>query len=386
MKGIIVEIRGTHAAVLSDGGCIVKVRNKNYTIGQVIKMEKQVFGKPVKRLAMTAIAAALMLMFGISAWAYSTPYTYVSLDVNPSIEYSVNRFGRVLSAKAVDQDAVKILEKLQLKNQSIEDAVKDTVQQIDKEGYFQSEDPGGIVLSTYSGNEQGAKKLATNLQETAEQEAGDAQTPVDVESVSVGYERVQEARRLGTTPGKLNLVEKLQASTGDSDSVDVQTWLKKPVKDIMKAIKTAKKDSGTADNPDVQDGDTTDESSTTEISEETASSEESAELTSSSQTSDQREASQNNVSSQEGENNSTNQSKTKRGEKGAGKPDPSPSTPTSSANGESKADSGSDGAGIEKRGKKSPDSSSLNSDKSKEKSDSAQKGSGHSNSGQGGKK
>lgn len=38
MIGVIVEIRGDIAAMLSDDGCIVKVKNKNYEIGQEVEI------------------------------------------------------------------------------------------------------------------------------------------------------------------------------------------------------------------------------------------------------------------------------------------------------------------------------------------------------------
>jgi len=250
MKAVIVEIRGLHAAALAEDGCIIKVRNQNYAIGQVIEMKKQVFSKPAKVVALASAAAAVVMMCGVTAWAYCTPYSYVSLDVNPSIEYSVNRFNRVLSVKAVNGDGEKILADLDLNNKTIDEAIQDTVGQIDKAGYFTTEDPGGIVIATSSENEQDSQELAADLQSTAEQAVEDATTPVEVEAVSVGYERVQQARALGTTPGKLNLVEKLQASMDNPDSFNVQDWLKKPVKEIMKAIKTAKKASKTGDSQD----------------------------------------------------------------------------------------------------------------------------------------
>lgn len=246
MKAVVVEIRGTHAAVLSDEGCVVRVRNKNYAIGQAVEL-KSTFGRPSKAAALTATAAALALAFGVTAWAYCTPYSYVSLDVNPSIEYSVNRFSRVLSAKAVDEDGVKILKGLKLENKTIGEAVERTVEQIGRAGYFQADDPDGIVIATSCENKQSAKKLATDLQDKAERAVDDTAAPVEVESVSVAYERVAEAKTLGTTPGKLNLVQKLQADAKDPDSIDVQEWLKKPVKDIMKAIKTEKKTPESAD-------------------------------------------------------------------------------------------------------------------------------------------
>lgn len=63
-----------------------------------------------------------------------------------------------------------------------------------------------------------------------------------MEAVSVGLDRVQQARTLGTTPGKLNLVQKLQASSQAPDDINLEEWLNKPVKEIMKAIKQNKKD------------------------------------------------------------------------------------------------------------------------------------------------
>ncbi|WP_411678131.1 hypothetical protein [Caproicibacter sp.] len=379
MKGVIVEIRGAHAAALSDDGCIIKVKNRNYAIGQVIEMKKQVFGKPAKTVAVTVAAAALTLMFGVSAWAYCTPYTYVSLDVNPSIEYSVNRFGRVLSAKAVDQDAVKVLEQLRLQNQSIDDAVRSTVQQISQEGYFQPDDPGGIMIATYSDNETSAEELATDLKDTAEQEVDDAQAPVEVESVSVGYERVQEARTLGTTPGKLNLVEKLQASTGDPNSVDVTQWLKKPVKDIMKAIKETKKASGDNGNQEVQNDAGTDGNSASG-SPETASSEDSAQSATqavSSQPAGQNGASANKAaSSQNHPDKSGNQGQSKKSEKADAEIQDSSS---SAARTEIREESNNgSSASSEEKDKIKPNSSDSNPGNAK--SDSGPKSNDHSNS------
>jgi len=243
MKAVIVENRKFDSAALTDDGCIIKVRNQNYAIGQVIELKKPTIRKPAKVIALAASAAAVVIMFGVTAWAYFTPYTYVSFDVNPSIEYSVNRFNRVLSVTAVNGDGADIIKNLDLTNKTIDEAVKDTVEQVNKAGYFETQDPGGIMISTSSDNQQDAEKLASALQITAEQATENAGSTVEVQAISVVRERVLEAQKLGTTPGKLNLVQKLQASMGNPDSVNVQEWLKKPVKEIMKAIKTAKKES-----------------------------------------------------------------------------------------------------------------------------------------------
>lgn len=239
MNAVIVEIRTTQAAALTDDGCIIKLKNNDYAIGQVIALKKTMT-KKAKLAAMAASAAAVVVLAGVTAWAYFTPYSYVSLDVNPSIEYSVNRFDRVLEAYAVNGDGKEILKNLTLKNEPIQQAVAETVKQIETAGYFNGDQPGGIMIAASSDSQQKSDGLAQALKDTAKKAASDTKAPVEVEAEGVGYERVQEARTLGTTPGKLNLVQKLQASA-DNASIDVQEWLKKPVKDIMKAIKEAKK-------------------------------------------------------------------------------------------------------------------------------------------------
>lgn len=254
MKAVIVELRGHDAAALTDDGCILKMKNKKYAIGQVIELKTAAW-RSTKFIAWAASAAAAVIVLGVGAWAYFTPYSYVSLDVNPSIEYSVNRFDRVLSATAVNNDGETILSNLDLNNKTIDEAVKETVDQISQNGYFEGTDPGGIVISTSSQNQEDAQQLAQDLQTTAQEETKDAATPVEVQAISVGLARVQEARTLGTTPGKLNLVQKLQASSAAPDSINVEEWLNKPVKEIMKAIKQNKAavKTGDAQGTDEQD-------------------------------------------------------------------------------------------------------------------------------------
>ena len=68
-------------------------------------------------------------------------------------------------------------------------------------------------------------------------------TQCEYQDEAVGLARVLEAKELGVTPGKLNLVQKLIAIDVDDDiDDDAQAlWLEKPVKEINKAIRESKK-------------------------------------------------------------------------------------------------------------------------------------------------
>lgn len=249
MKTVVVDIKDGFAAVLSQDGSITKITDKGYMIGQVIKMKDNKIYKAKKFIASAAAIAVVAVTGGIGAWAYNTPYTYVSLDVNPSIEFSVNRFDQVIDVTAVNDDGEDILNEINadnLNNQPIEEAIIETVNQISENGYFDGTDEGvvsggGIVISTSSEDEEKADELAGELQEAVEGQVHENGEAVEVEAISVGLERVQQAKKLGVTPGKLNLVQKLQASAADPDSIILEEWLNKSVKEIMKATKENKK-------------------------------------------------------------------------------------------------------------------------------------------------
>lgn len=115
MKSVVTEIRGNTAVLLSDDGCIVKVKNKNYELGQEIGMNTTLKFNFKKAAAFVA-AACFVLVLGGTAVAYNIPTTYLSVDVNPSIEYSINMFNRVLSAEGVNDDGTKIVDEIDLKN------------------------------------------------------------------------------------------------------------------------------------------------------------------------------------------------------------------------------------------------------------------------------
>ena len=235
MKAVVVEIKNNMAALLSDEGCIVKVKNTSYKIGQEVEMNmnKNIKFKKVAMLA--AVAACFLLVFGGGAIAYYTPTTYVSLDVNPSIEYQLNMFDRVLSVKAVNDDGAEIINQIELKNLSnktIDEAIKTTVNQLAEAGYF-ADGEADIVITTSAKDLKQASELADNLKETAEETCEENECEAVVNAEAVGAERVAEAKELGVTPGKLNLVQKLIESAEDPDSIDQTEWLNKSVKDIM---------------------------------------------------------------------------------------------------------------------------------------------------------
>lgn len=169
MKAVIVEIKGSNAAVLSEDGRISQIKNRNYKIGQEISMSNINYAK------WAVTAAAAMFLFVTPAWAYMTPYSYVSLDVNPSFEFSINRFDRVLEVKAVNGDAEKMVEEINidgLKNKEIRVAVRNVLTELKNQGYITEGEDGGVVVAASSKSEEKTNNLAAALKTAVNEEVG----------------------------------------------------------------------------------------------------------------------------------------------------------------------------------------------------------------------
>lgn len=82
-----------------------------------------------RRPAYVLAVLCLMLLIGAGGYSqYIAPISYISMDVNPSIELGINRYGRVVTAEAYNQDAGDILQRISLKNKPYVQAVRNLLE------------------------------------------------------------------------------------------------------------------------------------------------------------------------------------------------------------------------------------------------------------------
>lgn len=183
-----------------------------------------------------AIAAAVtILVLGGGAKAYATPLSYVSLDINPSVELGVNALGQVVTAEAYNDDGKTVLNGIKATGigMDVAKAVRTVIDSAADKGFIAND--GSTVISVTAETDNDSK--ATNLEAEAEDGVKAALTEngksADVRNDKVALARRDEARKLGITPGKLNLIQKLQAV---DPTATVEQFKDAKVKDIMKAI------------------------------------------------------------------------------------------------------------------------------------------------------
>lgn len=203
-----------------------------------------------RRLAIVACFVFLFVGVGSTgAYAYyKTPVSYLSLDINPSVELGINAFGKVIKVQGYNYDGEKVLEGIKMEGYDVTKAVKVFVESADNNGYIASDGSTVIAVTSETDNID----LATEIQNAAETGANQSleengkSAVIYKDNVPLTFNK--EARELGVTPGKLNLIKKLQEL---DKTVTVEEYKNVSVKDIMKNIQDSK-DGNNTKNSDLE--------------------------------------------------------------------------------------------------------------------------------------
>lgn len=159
-----------------------------------------------------ALAAAFVLVFGglfASNWINNNRVdTLVMLDVNPSIEIKVNRNDKVLDVDAKNEDAVKILDNMDLKDTHINVAINALIGSMLKYGYIR-ENSNSVLLSVEGVNGEKSATLQRNLTQSISQQLNVINGAVISQTLASDDEIQKLAEEHQISYGKAALVQKI---------------------------------------------------------------------------------------------------------------------------------------------------------------------------------
>ena len=187
-----------------------------------------------KGIAILACAAILLTCGGVYAYA-QTPVAYLSLDINPSVELGINTFGTVVKAEGYNDDGNTILDGLNLKGDNVTQAVNTLVSSAADNGFISEDGSTVVSLTTETDNSSTDASLIAKAEDGASEALDEKGDTAVINKDTVPLSLHDQAKALGITPGKLNLINKLQAV---DPNATVDEYKDAKVKDIMKAIQS----------------------------------------------------------------------------------------------------------------------------------------------------
>lgn len=242
MKAVILEIKNGYAAALKDDGTVVKIKDENYNVGDVIRMKEN---KPLFNKKWGTLVAALLIfaMVGTTTYVNAAPSFDVWVEDDSDFGYEllfkVNKDGKVI--EVLDEDDEVIYEDLELNGLGIEKAIMKLADEADLE-YDE------LIITAASKKVEDAEKLKQRIEEALnnEEEVEDEEDEEEKEErerkevEAVGFEMVEEARAYSIAPGKLNIINKLFENADDRIEIGDESYRDK--EDFMAYIQDAIED------------------------------------------------------------------------------------------------------------------------------------------------
>ncbi|MDK2815342.1 MAG: hypothetical protein PWP18_1255 [Thermoanaerobacter sp.] len=207
MKAVVVQKEKNKTYVMTEKGEFKCFKNlQNVVVGETIELnENFVAFKPTAKILIAA-SILLVLIFTIINFKSAEVYAYVYVDINPSIEISIDKNGKIINALPLNEDGKKILEKLPYKGLDITTFINQTVEESQKLGFLKDDDT--VIITTVPIknspfiNEQ-IEKAVKNIKKI--------NTNIQIETLKSNEAQREEAKKEKTSPGRLILWKKAKS-------------------------------------------------------------------------------------------------------------------------------------------------------------------------------
>ncbi|TYQ14864.1 UNVERIFIED_CONTAM: anti-sigma factor-like protein [Acetivibrio alkalicellulosi] len=249
-SGVVLELDKKRAIVInSEGRYIIIKRNPSMFIGEEIEFESSEVINFKKRVISGALAAAsvaaiiiVTVLMNVNLLNESSIYAFIDIDINPSIELSIDKSFTVIKTNYLNEDAKRLLKNIKVDGLNINEAVLEIVEISKSKGFLSSFEENVVYICA---------SLNIDLEETdkfiSSQEAILQRVLTDIEislntshnnSYIIQTEKVlpetrQEAKNNKLSMGKYSLYTKTQEQGLDMTMDQIK---EKPVSYVLKKI------------------------------------------------------------------------------------------------------------------------------------------------------
>lgn len=158
--GVVFEIKGKHAIVMTDKGDFIKVYAENsWEKGSIVN----IISNNLIYKQISAAACFILVMF-LAGYSFLKPSSYIEININPDIEFTLNRYSKIIKVNGLNKDGRMILENLNLWGKNIDNGIEILYDRMNSEGILTDDKNLNIIVISDSKNN--ADNLEKNILDT----------------------------------------------------------------------------------------------------------------------------------------------------------------------------------------------------------------------------
>jgi hypothetical protein len=245
-KGIVMEIKADQLIVMSVDGTFHAIprSNRECHVGQeIIFADEPARGSLRKSLIWSSgvVAAAVFFlvafigMGGSFGNGRSEVVAYVSMDVNPSIEFGINSGAKVVEQRGLNADGERLVQQIDFSKKSLTDVTEIVLKRLDST-VFANRAEGNVLLAIAKVKEDSnldVKQVVSNLEQQVEAHLRTTfpQKAIEVTAITAPKEAHDSANEKDLSMGKLAIYLK---ALENGQAVTLSEFQTKSVSEIAK--------------------------------------------------------------------------------------------------------------------------------------------------------
>ncbi|KNY30343.1 anti-sigma-I factor RsgI family protein [Pseudobacteroides cellulosolvens] len=219
--GVVIKVDKDGAVVMTDEVVFKRIRkredlqkgqkiliNENDVIDNDVTLESK---KTIKYYypLLAGIASVILVVFVFYRVfvVNNTTYSYVSIDINPSIELEVSRAESIKDVRAFNEDGKRLLENMELEGMNINKAIKLIIDKSRGMGYFKNNEINSILIAAVPGKD-------SNIEKTEEEKKFNDFLDRIKKDIKITYSSFIDAKVIMVSQGIREKAEKNNLSMG----------------------------------------------------------------------------------------------------------------------------------------------------------------------------
>lgn len=180
-KGVVLKIKKDRATIMADDCTFCEIRSFNgmYPGMEVCFNEGDILKKRITLRSNKYVNAACFMIIVLSSYLFLSfyqeniaAYAYVGIDINPSIELVLNRKGRIINARGLDEEGKEVLQEIDVRKMESVDGVKAIITKTIEMNYIEEDNTNEITIYavTDEKNSEDGNKIVEKVEKAVKEE------------------------------------------------------------------------------------------------------------------------------------------------------------------------------------------------------------------------
>ncbi|WP_208587535.1 anti-sigma-I factor RsgI family protein [Gracilibacillus suaedae] len=240
IKGVVMEVQEHQIVLMCDDGTFCNVPHDQHDIPAIgeyvtyrVKKSPLLLGNRKQVLPLVALAAILLFaIMSVSLFQPQQPAYLLAVDINPSMEISLDEDLHVIDITGLNEDANLVMKGLDVKGKDIEKVINEIVVRLKNDKYLSADTPAIITATWIELQDHSISNDSRSVEEIFNHSLGENHVEAEMEVYVENEHYYKKAKEVDLSVNSYRMYQEMSNGEEEVDIKDVQNKSLKELRQI----------------------------------------------------------------------------------------------------------------------------------------------------------